>query len=118
MINAFIDPITRVLKAHGAVETNEAGDLCIPVEDGFTHPLGGVMWDGGQWLTYAKVISPNAVIIAQIDDIEAARPFTHRYFREQLLAAVGAGILPASHPTAIAATAEELQVRALRQQLV
>ena len=61
--------------------------------------------------------APNDAIVAQIDAIESAHPFTHRYFREQLLAAVTAGIIPANHPVAGIAAAEDAQVQALRKQL-
>jgi len=61
--------------------------------------------------------NPNAEILAQIDAIENAHPFTHRYFREQLLAAVQAGIIPAQHPVAQVAAAEDAAVQNLRRQI-
>lgn len=60
---------------------------------------------------------PNEPILNQIVALESAHPFTHRYFREQLLAAVGAGVIPSNHPVAVMAAAEEQAVQALRSQL-
>jgi hypothetical protein len=47
---AFIDPQTGVLKAHGYVATNEAGDVALDVPDDFDRAPGRWRWDGTQWV--------------------------------------------------------------------
>lgn len=50
--NAFLDPVTQVLKCHGFVESNEAGDIKMMVSTDFMLKPGEWRWDGAQWVSF------------------------------------------------------------------
>jgi hypothetical protein len=50
MRNAFLDPVTRVLKAHGFVNSNDPGDIVIPVDDDFDLTPLAWMHNGVDWV--------------------------------------------------------------------
>jgi hypothetical protein len=47
---AFYDPVTKELKAHGFVETNNPGDVRVDVPDDFNEKPRLVAWDGSKWV--------------------------------------------------------------------
>lgn len=52
--NAFIDPATGVLKAHGFVERNQVGDVRVPVADDFALEPERWRWTGSAWTLEAQ----------------------------------------------------------------
>jgi hypothetical protein len=50
MKKAFIDPVTRILKCHGFVDSNEPGDIAIEVQDDFGLEPGKWRHDGADWV--------------------------------------------------------------------
>ena len=63
MHNAFIDPITGVLKTHGPQQTNDVGDVKIEVGAPFDLAPGQWKWDGEEWLRIAASPTPLAVAL-------------------------------------------------------
>lgn len=57
--NAFVDPVTMVLKSHGYVLTNESGDLIINVPEDFTLEPGKWKWDGMQFTPFTPPPPPD-----------------------------------------------------------
>lgn len=66
--NAFLDPVTRVLKGHGFCETNEPGDVIIDVPDTFGEKPGTVKRVGQTWAPY---VAPKSAREADRDDAQA-----------------------------------------------
>lgn len=54
MKNAFIDPVTNVLKAVGFVDSNRPGDIKIKVSDDFNLEPETVEWNGVKFIPYTK----------------------------------------------------------------
>jgi hypothetical protein len=50
MRKAFIDPVSRVLKAHGFISANEPGDIAVEVPDDFGLEPGKWRHDGSNWV--------------------------------------------------------------------
>jgi hypothetical protein len=50
MKKAFIDQDTRILKAHGFIESNDQGDIAIEVPDDFGLEPGKWQHDGADWV--------------------------------------------------------------------
>jgi hypothetical protein len=50
MKNAFLDPVSRTLKAHGFIESNAPGDITIEVPDDFGLEPGKWQHDGADWV--------------------------------------------------------------------
>lgn len=51
--NAFIDPISSTLKCHGYVESNDDGDIKIPVADDFNLEPGKWKYQNSEWIPVA-----------------------------------------------------------------
>lgn len=66
--NSFYSPTTGILKCHGFVESNEFGDIKVPVSDDFTLEPGKWRWDGTQWVSYK---SPKPPVMLTTDDVVA-----------------------------------------------
>lgn len=77
MNKAFIDPVTRILKCHGFVDSNEPGDIAIDVPEYFDLEPGkwrhdGSNWvedDGWRWSEYQR----QALVALSATDITVAR---------------------------------------------
>ena len=50
MNKAFIDPVTRILKCHGFIDSNEPGDIAIDVPEYFDLEPGKWRHDGSNWV--------------------------------------------------------------------
>lgn len=77
MNKAFIDPVTRILKCHGFIDSNEPGDIAIDVPEYFDLEPGkwrhdGSNWvedDGWRWSEYQR----QALVALSATDITVAR---------------------------------------------
>ena len=56
--NAFVDPVTGELKAHGFVDQNSPGDVMIPVDNGFGLTPHAWRWNGSDWEAYTPPPPP------------------------------------------------------------
>lgn len=55
---AFIDPVTKVLKCHGFVSSNQPGDVVVPVPDDFSLTPGLWQWNGTEWVAFTPPPPP------------------------------------------------------------
>lgn len=56
--NAFVDPVTGMLKAHGFVDRNDSGDLVVPVADEFSLVPRVWRWTGATWAPFVPPPTP------------------------------------------------------------
>lgn len=65
--NAFIDPVTSVLKTQGFVQTNDPGDIVIPVPEDFNlNPRDGWKWNGTQFVSFVLPLPPDKFATAKV----------------------------------------------------
>lgn len=73
--NAFYDPTTKVLKCWGYVESNEVGDIKLPVSEDFDLKPGEFQWDGTTNVPYVKpvIIDPKAKALTDLKALDATK---------------------------------------------
>lgn len=73
--NAFYDPITNVLKCYGYVETNEPGDIKLPVSEDFDLKPGEHQWNGAKFVPYTKpvVVDLKAKALTDLKALDATK---------------------------------------------
>ena len=66
--NAFIDPVTGVLKCWGFVEANDPEDIKLPVTEDFGLIPYEWRWDGQQFITFTPpvIVDPKAKAIKDL----------------------------------------------------
>ena len=70
--NAFLDPVTHMLKTWGYVESNEPGDIRLPVTESFNFEIRKWKFEG-EWLPFTPpvVVDPK---VKAIEDLKALDP--------------------------------------------
>ena len=64
--NAFLDPVTSRLKCHGFVQTNDPGDVVLPVPEDFAlNPRDGWKWDGADFVAFPFPPLPDRLATAK-----------------------------------------------------
>lgn len=65
--NAFLDPLTNVLKSHGFTETNEPGDVKMPVSEDFALAPAKWQWNGTAWVAFVAPPPPLSPLAVALD---------------------------------------------------